>query len=63
MQCILMSVSLEDWEGEEALPGSDSLLQHGKGALAEVQTSPGQSQEVRESAHILCTYYEITLFF
>lgn len=60
VQCISMSEPLEAWKGEEALPGSDSLLQHRKGALAETETSRGQSQEVRESAHVVCTYYKRT---
>lgn len=63
VQCVSVSESLEACEGKETLPGSDSLLQHGKGALAEIQTSQGQSQEVRESAHILCTSYKIPDYF
>lgn len=46
---------LEACEEKETLPGSDSLLQHGKGALPEIQASQGQSQEVRESACVLCS--------
>lgn len=34
-----MSETPGAWEGEEALPGSESLLQYGKGALAEIQIS------------------------
>jgi len=62
-QCISMSESVEAWKGDVALQGYESLLQHGKGGLAEIQTSRGQSQEVRESARVLCTYYKITDYF
>lgn len=58
-----MSEAPGAWGGEKALPGSESLLHHRKGALAEIQTSRGQSQEARESAHMLCTYSKITEWF